>query len=185
MKIKISNYICFMLVSALLLINNYNSISLKKNLLSNKKDDNDDNNDNHTLDAKNPKDREKMQIQFKKYQDDIKEEEKKKFLEVPQNCVKFFSECNYRGVLLLTLCDKVFNIPRLTTGAETIGLKHFKSFKIARDVKLTMDYNLGLELQKPMIFFDNVECFPDWLKKNNKNNFEITIVQVDEFSSGR
>ena len=173
---KTCTYICFMLLSSLLLINFYNSISLKKNSSSNKKDDNNNNqNDIKKLDPNDPQDRQKIHDHFQKISNDEK-------TAVLPGCVRFFAECKYGGLPILTLCGRSYEIPKLAVEAATPSIKDIKSFKIANEVKLTISYTYGIVLQKPMEFFDSVECLPNLINKEIIKKFEMKVLEVDDYS---
>ena len=168
MKIEI----CFMLLS-LLLIDSYFSISIYKKSPKNINEENKDN-----------KDQQKgiMHEKFLKYKAQIEKEKRKKLVEALPNCAKFFTNCNFQGIPVLTLCHGISTFPRLAVSAENQSMKKIKSIKIGLDTKVVISFNYGIDLQKPLDFTEDVKCLPDLLDHDKVNSFDLTIAEVKDYS---
>jgi hypothetical protein len=158
---------------------------LKKNLSSNKKDDSRDYSDLDKLDPKNPEHKKKILEQFKKYEHDQLEEKKNQLKADLPGCVRFYDECKYEGTPILTLCGNSYDIPKLAVEAENPSMKRIKSFKIAKEITLTIDYTYGVFSQKPRKFMESIECLPDLINEEMKKleinePFEIKILKVED-----
>lgn len=171
-------YVCLMLF-ALFLFGSISSFKLY-DLLDKKHEDNKIPAP-HKLTVKEVDDQyEKLILKDKRKKEEI--EKKNSTMNPLTNCVKFFAKLNYQGEPILTLCDNVEPFSRLAVEAENPLMKDIKSFKMAKDSYVTINYTYKNSFQTPMKFFESVENLKDSLAVDNMKDFVMNTVEIKGYA---
>jgi len=111
-------------------------------------------------------------LKVKKYYSDQKEEKSK----MPMwGCIEFYDECDFKGDVILQLCDWTgTTVPKLSTEAANPKIKFIKSIKVSYRTELSIFYDIERIPQGKLTIKKDVSCLKDILPENSL----VTILQV-------